>query len=123
MPEPRQAVRLDDKEEDDQGAEHHEFQVRDDLDGDLQPEQGWHVAQQDRQQHDEGGAEEGAEDRAETADDDHEQNLERAVDLEGQRLHRARIDEGPEGAGNADVEGADGKGREDRKSTRLNSSN
>src|SRR3546814_1512676 len=76
MPEPRQAVRLDDKEEDDQGAEHHEFQVRDDLDGDLQPEQGWHVAQQDRQQHDEGGAEEGAEDRAETADDDHEQNLE-----------------------------------------------
>src|SRR3546814_9499071 len=44
--------------------------------------------------------------------DDHEQNLERAVDLEGQRLHRARIDEGPEGAGNADVEGADGKGRE-----------
>src|SRR3546814_3763375 len=27
-------------------------------------------------------------------------------------LHRARIDEGPEGAGNADVEGADGKGRE-----------
>src|SRR3546814_4948566 len=40
LPEPRQAVRLDDKEEDDQGAEHHEFQVRDDLDGDLQPEQG-----------------------------------------------------------------------------------
>src|SRR3546814_16648293 len=44
--------------------------------------------------------------------DDHEQNLERAVDLDGQRLHRARIAEGPEGAGNADVEGADGKVRE-----------
>src|SRR3546814_12099450 len=43
LPEPRQAVRLDEKEEDDQGAEHHEFKVRDDHDGDLQPGQGWNV--------------------------------------------------------------------------------
>ena len=70
-----------------------------------------HLVEQDRQQHDEGGAEEAAEDRAEPADDDHEQQLERAVDVEGQRLPGAEVDEGPQRAGDADDERDDREGR------------
>src|SRR3546814_13972037 len=66
--------------------------------------------QHDRRQHDEGGAEERAEDRPEPADDHHEQDLEGAVDVEGQRLPRAEAQEPPHGAGDADHEGADGEG-------------
>src|SRR3546814_11622860 len=78
-------MRLDDEKEDDEAAEHHELEVRHGLDGDVQPQHGWRVAQQNRQQHDEGSAQERAENRAQAADDDHEEHLERAVDLEGQR--------------------------------------
>ena len=105
-------MRFDNQKEDDQRAEDHELDVGDQGRGNRRIE-GQHAGvQQDRQQHDEGGAEEGAENRAQPADDDHEQHLEGAVDLEGQGFHRARIDEGPERAGDADVEGADGEGRE-----------
>ena len=50
------------------------------------------------------------EDRAQAADDDHEEQLERAVHVEGHRLPGAQVDEGPQRAGHADDEGADGEG-------------
>ncbi len=71
-----------------------------------------HLIEQDRQDQDEGRAQERAQDRAEAADDHHEQQLERPVDVEGQRLPGAEIDEGPERTGDADHERGHGKGRE-----------
>ena len=40
--------------------------------------------------------------RGEAADDDDEQDLERAVEVEAVRLDRAQVGEGPEHAGDAD---------------------
>ncbi len=87
-------------------------QIGHQIDRHLEPDEPRRVIEQDRQQHDEGGAEERAEDAAEAADDDHEQDLERAVDVEGAGLDRARIDEGPHRAGDAAVERADGEGEQ-----------
>ena len=53
-----------------------------------------------------------AADRGEAADDDDEQDLERAVEVEAGRLDGAEIGEGPEHAGDADDEGADREGEE-----------
>ncbi len=61
---------------------------------------------------DERGAEEAAHDRAQTADDDHEQQLERTIDDERRRLPRAQVDEAPQRAGHADEERADREGCE-----------
>jgi hypothetical protein len=41
--------------------------------------------------YDEGGAEERAQDTPQAANDDHEQDLERAVDVEGERLDAASV--------------------------------
>ena len=53
-----------------------------------------------------------AADRSEAADDDDEEDLERAVEVEAGRLDRAEIGEGPEHAGDADDEGAHREGEE-----------
>src|SRR6185369_8199198 len=76
-PQPREAARLDDEEEDDQRAEDHGFDVRDGRgrDGDAQPP--GQLVEEDRQQGDERRAEEAAEDRPQPADDHHEQQAER----------------------------------------------
>src|SRR5829696_7945736 len=95
-PEPRQSVRLDDQEEDDQRAEDHELQVRGGHDRDRDAEPPRHRVQEQRQEDDEARAEEAAHDRAEAADDDHEEELKRAVDRERRRLPRAEVDEAPQ---------------------------
>ena len=65
------------------------------------------VVEENRQQHHETGAEKGAENTPEAADDDHEQDLEGALDVERQRLDARGVDERPERARDADVERAD----------------
>src|SRR5258708_21863144 len=79
LPEPRQPPRLDDQEEDDEAAEDHGLQVAHGVDGDLEAEHARRVVEEDRQQHDEAGAEERAQYAAQPADDNHEEDLERAV--------------------------------------------
>src|SRR5260221_615220 len=112
LPEPRQAARLDDEEKHDKPAEDHVLEIGQHVDryGKSEPQSG--AIEEKRRQDEKGGAEERAEDAAEAADDHHEENLERAVDVEGERLDAAGIDERPQRPGNADVERADGKGRE-----------
>ena len=92
LPEPREAVRLDDQEEDDQRAEDDQLEVGRRGSGSRVAGKSACVdhVQEDRQQHDEGGAEERAEDAAQAADDDDEQDLERAGQIEGLRLDRCR---------------------------------
>src|SRR3954471_24850909 len=85
-PQPRQAVRLDDQEEDDQRAEDHQFEMRRGGGRQRYAEPVRNLRQHKRQQHEERRAEEAAEDGAEAADDDHEQELERALDRERRRL-------------------------------------
>src|SRR5207248_693116 len=82
LPKTREAARLDDEEEDDEPAEDHVLEVGQDIDrdGNAEPQAG--AIEEQRHQCDERGAEERAEDAAETADDHHEEDLERAVDVE-----------------------------------------
>src|SRR5688500_11448584 len=81
LPEPGEAVGLDNQDKDDQAAEDHQLEVghqsmRDlDVEGMGGPAGG--DVEHDRKQGDERGAEERAEDRADAADDDHEQDAER----------------------------------------------
>src|SRR5215469_7592982 len=111
-PQPRQTVRLDDQKENDQGAEDHRLQITHKVDRYRKTGEAWRVVEKDWQEHDEGSAEERAQDAAETADDNHKQNLERPVDLERAGLDGARIDKGPHRAGDAAVKRAQGKGEQ-----------
>src|SRR5712692_5689327 len=80
LPEPRQAQGLDDEEKDDQPAEDDELEVGHygmrDLDAEGVLDRPGRQVEEDRQQRDESGAEEAAEDRAHAADDHHEQDPE-----------------------------------------------
>src|SRR5215831_20549833 len=62
LPEPGQAARLDDQEKDDQSAEHHQLDLLLQCDGQPEPDRVRRVREHDRHQHDEGGAEERAQD-------------------------------------------------------------
>src|SRR6185295_19888973 len=86
-PQAVQAVRLHDQEEDDQGAEHHEAEVGDEVEHDLLGQEyaaeGLHAqADHDGQEGNEDGPEDGPEDGAEPADDDHGEVVDRHSDLE-----------------------------------------
>src|SRR4029453_11225819 len=85
-PQPREAVRLDDQEKHDECAEDHGLDVRGGGGGLRNAKPAGDLVEHQRQDHDERGAEEGAEDRSESADDHHEEQLERAVHVEGERL-------------------------------------
>src|SRR5262249_61208697 len=80
LPEPRQSVRLDHEEENDQAAEHHELDLLLQRHRQYEPDHVRHVGEEDRDQDDEGGPEEAPEDAAQPADDHHEQADTRAVD-------------------------------------------
>src|SRR5439155_10404201 len=112
LPEPRQSVRLDDQKEDDETAEHHQLELL--LQGDRQAQAHGlrRVREEDRHQYDEGGAEEGSEDRAEAADDHHEQDEEGQRDVEGQRLGTAEVEKDELRARDATVERADAEGEQ-----------
>src|SRR5271166_6393609 len=89
LPQSRQAVRLGDQEYDNQNAGDHEGQLVNSRRVDREADHRGQGAQRNREEMDDCGAEKGADDRAETPDDNHEQNLEREVDIEGFRLRRA----------------------------------
>src|SRR3546814_9780752 len=78
----------------------------------LEPDHPRGVREQDGQEHDEAGAEERAENAAEAADDDHEQHEERNVDVEGEGLRAAEIEENQSDTGHAHIERADREGEE-----------
>src|SRR5215468_9118736 len=82
LPQPRQSVRLDDQEEDDEGTHDHELQVLDGgrVDGDA--ESLGSRTQEHRQSPDEGCAHERANETAEPADDHHEQDEKGLIDVE-----------------------------------------
>src|SRR5690349_17428454 len=93
LPQAREPVRLDDEEEDDQAAEDDRFGVRHHRVRHLDAERGLErfrdQVEEDRKERDERGAEERAGDRADAADDDHEEHAERQVQGEGLGLDRA----------------------------------
>src|SRR5215510_3325287 len=93
LPEPREAVRLRDQEEDDETAEDHQLDLL--LQGHRQSEAHGvrHIREEDRHHHDEGGAEERPQDAPQAADDHHEQHEERQIDVEGERLRAAEVEE------------------------------
>src|ERR1700737_1026215 len=100
LPEARQTERLDRQKEDDQRSKNHQLEVGGEaLTDAAREERMGRDVQEDGQQHDEGCAEEGAEHAPETADDDHEQNLEGASQIEGLRLDGTQVRERPERAG------------------------
>src|SRR5882757_11084817 len=86
-PQTREPVGLDDQEEHDQGAKDHRFEVRyrgrADLPAEQRAERRQRLVEEDRQQHDEGRPQHAAQYRAQATDDDHEHELEGAVDREG----------------------------------------
>src|SRR5438067_12905718 len=86
-PQAVQALGLHDEEEDDEGAEQHEAEVRNQVQDGLRLEEysaeRLHgVADHDGQQRDEDGAEDRAQHGAEPADDDHGQVIDADADLE-----------------------------------------
>jgi len=104
LPEPRKTVRLGDEKDDNQNTGDHEGQLIDSRRLDRQPDHWRQRPQRDRHQVHDRRAEEGADDRAEAADDDDEQDLERQVDGERLGLGGAEPKEHHEGAGDADDE-------------------
>src|SRR5512144_3026129 len=100
LPEPGEAVWLDDEEDDDQRTEADQLQ--------LAQEPRLHIpahhcvegpVQEQREESDERRAEERAHHRTQATDDDHEEDLERALQIERLRLDRAQVGERPERAG------------------------
>ena len=67
-PQPREAVRLYDQKEHDQRTEDHRLQIGNEIDRKLEPGETRRIVEKNRQQHNKGGAEERAEDAAETAE-------------------------------------------------------
>ena len=107
---------LDDEEPHDQGAEDHQLGMGHarcrNLDA-KQPQEGRQkLVEHDGQHHDEGRAKERTHDGAQPADDHHEQQAERHFHRERGRLPRTQVHKGPQRAGHAHDEGADGEGAE-----------
>src|SRR5262245_65343699 len=69
LPQSREPQGLDDQEEDDEPAEHHQLDLLLERDRQVEADGVRRVGQEDRHQHDEAGAEEGAEHAAQPADD------------------------------------------------------
>src|SRR4051812_28352000 len=93
LPQASQPVRLHDEKEDDEAAEDHALDLLLQRYRHRPAGQVRHVGEKDRHQHDERRAEKRAEQAAQPADDDHEEHEEREVDVEGQRLGAAEVEE------------------------------
>src|SRR4029434_3364951 len=93
LPEPRESVRLHDQEEYEYPAEHHELDLLLQRHRHGEAQRVGRIREEDRYHHDEGGAEERAQDAPQPADDHHEQHEEREVDVEGERLRAAEVEE------------------------------
>src|SRR6202162_4471803 len=113
LPQARKAQRLDDEEKDDERAEQDQGQVGDQPCGKGEAERaldrGSRKVHEDRQEHDEGRAEERSQDAADAADDDNKENPKGKFELESRRFDRAQIRKRVKRAGHAAVKGTDGK--------------
>src|SRR6267143_3137455 len=116
LPQARKAQGLDHEEKDDERAEEDQRQVghqpRGKGEAERSLDRGGRKIHEDRQEHDEGGAEERTEDAADAADDDHEEDSEGKIELESRRFDRAQIGKRVKRAGHAAIKGADGKREE-----------
>src|SRR6266852_8574612 len=116
LPQARQAQRLDHEEKDDERAEQDQGQVGHQSRGKGEAERaldrGGREVHEDRQEHDEGGAEERSQDAADSADDDHEEDSEGKLELESRRFDRSQIYKRVKRASHATVKGTDGKRKE-----------
>src|SRR6266850_7805896 len=112
LPEPRQSSRLDDQEDDDQSAEHHQLDLLLQRDREYEADDVGRIAQDDRDQHDECRAEERAQDAPQAADDDHEEDQKRDADVEGQGLGGSEVEKDEPGSGHPAVERADPEGEQ-----------
>src|SRR5215467_2792441 len=90
LPQPRQSVRLDDQEEDDEGTNDHELQVFDGGRVDRDAEGLGSSAQKHRQSPDEGCTHERSNQAAEPANDHHEQDEKGFVDVEALEFRGAQ---------------------------------
>src|SRR5712691_12026066 len=116
LPQARKAQRLDDEEKDDERTEQDQGQVGHQPCGKGEAERaldrGGRKVHEDRQEHDEGGAEERSQDAADAADDDHEEDPEGELELESRRFDRAQIRKRVKRAGHTAIKGTDAKGEE-----------
>src|SRR6218665_2471620 len=104
LPQPRQTERLEDQETDDHCAEDDLLHSRDDTGVDAVAEQAVeHNVEQNGGKQDEGGTQERAHDGADAADDDHEQDAERQVDVESRGLDGLQIGKSEERTADAAV--------------------
>src|SRR5262245_32248578 len=115
-PQPVQPFGLHDEEEDDEGAEHHEAEVGNEVEDGLRREEEaaerlHRVADPDGQERDEDGAEDRAQDGAQAPDDDHGEVVDGDADLELLVVGDAEVVR-VEDAGDAGVEGGDGERQE-----------
>src|SRR5215470_19227758 len=115
-PQPVQPLGLHDEEEDDEGAEHHEAEVGNQVQHGLgreeeAPERLHRIAYRDGQERDEDGAEDRAQDGPQASDDDHGEVVDGHADLELLVVGDAEIVR-VEDARDARVEGGDGEGQE-----------
>src|SRR6266481_4152753 len=115
-PQAVEALRLHDQEEDDQGAEEHDTEIRDKVQHGLRLEE--HAAEglhqppdHDRQERDEEGPEDRALDRPKPPDDDHGQVVDRHPELE-LLVVRDPEEVGIHHAGHPSVKGRDGERQE-----------
>src|SRR6185369_15405784 len=116
LPDARKPMRLDDQEENDQSAEYHQFEVRPDAAGNVEMQRVVEEcdadAERDRQHDDKCTPEERPQHRPDAADDDHEKNAERQVEVVGFRLDGAEIRIREQRTGHAAIERADGEGQQ-----------
>src|SRR5688572_8163992 len=104
-------MRLDDEEEDDEPADHHEIEVLGGGARDRDADRGQAEFEDGRKRRDEGGPHERADQRAEPPDDHHEEDeeaLANVEDIPGLRAPEPQKDE--ERTGNAGIEGRHGEG-------------
>src|SRR5690554_2727366 len=94
-PEPGQAMGLDDQEKDNEPAKHHMFDVRCRVHSQRYAEHMRNVGQKYRHQHHESSPEKAAYYGSQPANDDDEQQLQRSVQIEGERFPGTQMYIGP----------------------------
>src|SRR5215813_3703058 len=112
LPQPCEAARLGDQEEDDERAEHHDLELLRERHGQVDAHGARRIGEEHRHEQDESRPEERTQDAAEPPDDHHEQDQERQRDVEGERLGAAEIQEHELRPRDAAIERAHGEGQE-----------
>src|SRR5260370_27418412 len=111
-PQTGEPVWLDDQEITYQRAGNDRHEMRNGLYRNMEAQCVWQLVKHDRQNQNECRAQKRSHDRSKTADNYHEKELERSIDIQRQGLARAQMDEGPERAGDTNDERRDRERRQ-----------